>query len=379
MEKINLAAAPKNMTGLEVGRWRLDQVVKTGKEQAKRVIQYVQALKPVDRIIKAKDLQFSNSTERVGDMQVHRAGEMAQRLHPHALNQACDKAGIPTGYAERLRGNGIWGPALLAINLNEIYHHSENKHLLRSVENQIRAVLSDRFKRLDSGPLIDAFAGAIQTVGAIPYAGYVSDTKIGLQAIIPKVYQPIENDPMAYGVSFENSDFGNGAMNVAVFLLRLRSLTGMIGPDHLRRVHLGKRLDEDMDWSDETKQLDLQTVCSGVKDLVTKSLSDERIEAMQVLIYEASLIADEAQLELTTEMLKGFLTKAELDRLTEKYNALDIETLPPGNSLWRLSSAVAWLAGEQEDSDRQLELQKFAGKVLQSKPSPAAKSKKVKK
>lgn len=379
LTRANLSAIPAGMTPVEIGRMRLKEITTTGRGRAASVIQYVENLKPIDRVVRASNLKFDHDpAEDVNHLFVRHSSSgtstsFYEKLHPFALHQATDKMGLPWSYAERLKGlkdarstnNDYWGGRLLAHNLSALFAHSEDKILLRSIEGQIRAVLSDRFRRLDSGPLITAFAEACKEVKAIPYEGYVSDTKIGIQAIIAEVYEPIKDEIMAYGVSFENSDFGNGALNVSTFLLRLQSLSGMIGPDKLRKVHLGRRLDEDTSWSRETSELDLQTVCSGVKDLVKNSLAPERIEAMQLLIYESSLEAVNSDRgKLTLEMLKTYLTKAELDKAMTKFNDLDVVTLPAGNSLWRMSNAVSWLAGDEPDGERKLALQTVAGKVL---------------
>jgi len=38
--------------------------------------------------------------------------------------------------------------------------------------------------------------------------------------------------------------------------------------------------------------------------------------------------------------------------------------LPPGNTTWRLSNAVSWVAGKMNDSERKLDLMKAAGALL---------------
>jgi len=42
----------------------------------------------------------------------------------------------------------------------------------------------------------------------------------------------------------------------------------------------------------------------------------------------------------------------------------DVELLPAGNTSWRLSNAVSWLAGQVEDGERRLELEKVAGQLV---------------
>ena len=48
---------------------------------------------------------------------------------------------------------------------------------------------------------------AVQERGALPYEGYVTDTKIAIQAIMPEVDEPVPGEVVAYGLSLENSDF----------------------------------------------------------------------------------------------------------------------------------------------------------------------------
>jgi len=46
------------------------------------------------------------------------------------------------------------------------------------------------------------------------------------------------------------------------------------------------------------------------------------------------------------------------------FSSADVEKLPPGQTSWRFSNAVSWLANEVEDEHRKLELQELAGTLL---------------
>jgi len=69
----------------------------------------------------------------------------------------------------------------------------------------VRKFLSDSYRRIDSRPVVEAFATAGQEKGALPYEGYVTDTKIVIQAIMPEVYEPVPGEVVACGLSLENS------------------------------------------------------------------------------------------------------------------------------------------------------------------------------
>lgn len=353
----------KFKSGREFGRARIEEIIAYGKTRAMQVIQYVQSLQPIDRVVPANKLVFSYD-EDVMRVRIPQKQEI-ETLHTNAMRQAASKAGIPWDFVEKLKGHGQWGQELLVENLSEIFSHLDERVLLRSISNDVRALLSNRYRRIDSRPLVDAFAKVCKEVGALPYEGYATDTKIAIQSIIPKVFEPIDGEFMAYGVSFENSDFGNGAYNIAVFILRLYCDNGLIGADTMRKVHLGKRLDDEIEYSKETYDLDQKTVASATQDMVRGNLTEERIETMQGLIRRAAEITmTDDRRKQTIELLKKFMSKGEIDKAMKKYNEPDVTLLPAGDNMWRMSNAISWLAGETEDEERKLELQKVAGKLL---------------
>jgi len=64
------------------------------------------------------------------------------------------------------------------------------------------------------------------------------------------------------------------------------------------------------------------------------------------------------------DMLRKALQKHEADSVVEAYNSADTVNMPAGNSMWRLSNAISWVAGKTGDTERKLEISKVAGQVL---------------
>ncbi len=50
--------------------------------------------------------------------------------------------------------------------------------------------------------------------------------------------------------------------------------------------------------------------------------------------------------------------------MIEAYNSVDTVNMPAGNSMWRLSNAISWVAGKTEDPERNLELNKVARQMI---------------
>ncbi len=89
------------------------------------------------------------------------------------------------------------------------------------MQQEVRGFLSDSYRRIDSHPVVEAFATAVQEKGALPHEGCVTDTKIAIQLIMPEFYEQVPGEVVAFGLSQENSDFGNGALTLRAYLLRI--------------------------------------------------------------------------------------------------------------------------------------------------------------
>lgn len=355
--------SPVHVTGPELGRQRIEEIIAKGRDGAKRVFRHVMENQPQDKLVNTEKLSFET---KEGRLEVMAPSLEPEKIHRNALGQMAERVSLPMAYINTLESKGSWGLDLLAENLSTLYGHHKSRALMRTVNGEVRGFLSDKYRRLDSGPFIESFIKACDDVSALPYQGYTSDTRVSIQAIIPRVYEPLKNEYMAYGVTFENSDFGNGAMQVQFFILRLQCLNGMIGESNMRHVHLGKRLEE-VDFSKKTQDLNVRTILSAMQDVVRAQLAPDRINTMQEFIVKASAekLTDDRRSSVM-EALKRSMTKAEIEKMTTKFNEPDVELLPPGNNMWRLSQALSWLAGEEEDTERKLELQKQAGKLLTS-------------
>jgi hypothetical protein len=143
---------------------------------------------------------------------VVRADDVAfhEPLHRHARSQVAERAGVPDMFVTRLLTKP-WGPALLADNLNQILEREDERRLLlRSVRGEVRAVLSDTYRRMDSRPIVEAFATACADVGVVPYEGVGGDLRYSVRAVLPVVFQPAGTEVIAFGIEMSSSDFGAG-------------------------------------------------------------------------------------------------------------------------------------------------------------------------
>jgi hypothetical protein len=346
---------------------KLEQLILRGRTKAGEVIAHVMNNQPQDRLQTGGNFTFD--AEDGNGLQIRyvdpRQGTIRQPLHRHAVRQMATTVELPMKFIDGLQNTPeFWAKELLAHNLQTVFsnRYAKDRYLLRSIHGELRGFLSDRFRRLDSRPIVEAFAKAVQEKGALPYDGYVTDTKIAIQAIMPEVYEPIPGEMVAYGLSLENSDFGNGALSIRAYLLRIWCSNLAVTEEQMRQVHLGRRLDDSILYSDETYQLDAATTVSALRDVIGAQLNAETLHSRMETIRQANATAvDPAR---SKEELRKLLLKSETDAVVEAYNSPDTYNLPAGNTQWRMSNAISWIAGKTEDAERKLEMMKIAGDML---------------
>ena len=347
---------------------KLQALVNTGRAGATKVIEHVMQNQPTDRIVKGGAIEFEPNPQKNGiiaKVGIFNGENLTEQIHRNALNQMALAVEMPMKFLDSLaEEKASWGKELLAHNMNEIFHQrfKSKRYLTRSTHGEVRGFLSDQYRRLDSRPIVEAFASAVQEKGAMPYNGVVTDTKIAIQAIMPEVYEPIPGELVAYGLSLENSDFGNGALSLRAYLLRIWCTNLAITEETMRQVHLGKRLDDNMIYSQRTYELDSKTTVSALKDVVRLQLDSGSLTNRMDAVRKAN--DKGVTTEQARELLKKTLNKGEAEATFNAYNSPDVYNLPAGNTAWRLSNAISWIAGQTEEPERKLDLMRAAGDVL---------------
>lgn len=349
-----------------VARERLESIVSKGRDSAGPVIQRVLSQMPEDRVMHTSSAAIAIADDGTIVMN-------GSRLHNNARSQLVERLGVPAGYANdlaapftpeerRSEAGGAWRRDLLRYVLSEHASHANARYLLRSQGGQIKAVLSDRFRRLDSRPLLESFVGACNDIGAVPTEGIASDLRCSVRAIVPQVFEPIPGEHMVFGLSWTNSDFGVGSYAVSAFALRLVCLNGMVGETAMKQVHLGNRLPDDLEFSAATYRKDTETMALATRDIVRGVLGERAINTRVEAIQSAA--SKEVDGKVMFAKVGKLLNKGELASVKNAFEGQDTLMLPAGKTAWRFSNALSWVANSVEDPERRLELQAAAGAIV---------------
>lgn len=349
---------------------KLDDAINATQASAMSVIEKVQRETPNDRLAHSQALTFAVGPDGnilMGLNNRQAPGYFQEGLHKHALQQVADRAGIPTLYLNRLLDRP-YGAELIVENLSTIFRREDDKKfLVRSVNDQVRGVVSDSFRRMDSGPIIESFASACESIGAVPIEGTGGDLRWAIKAILPKVFQPPAKagaeEMVAFGLQLANSDFGCGKLAVSAFCTRLVCTNHATFEQLMSQVHLGKRLTDDLEYSMDTYAADTQTQVLAVRDVVQHMLAPKKVHELVGRIG-AALDARIDPKQAWAELPKLGLLKGEVEKVKELFNDAGVEQLPPGTSPARLSNAVSWFAKSAATPERKLELEALAGHLM---------------
>ena len=290
-------------------------------------------------------------------------------IHDNAIAQMADRMGIPQRYLRNLAQGEPWEVSLAAYLLNQ---HSDwtqrSRVLVRTVGTQVRGVLSDSYRRLNSVEILTAFVQEAAGQGAVISDAYMNDTKVWAETILPTPLTiPTKNNGNVIifaGARFSTSDYGDGAVDMRAFLLNGACLNGMVRESVMKQVHLGSKLPDNLALSQQTYELDTKTTVSAVKDLTKGLFSKDNLMAKAIEIQGASEIEVDFDKELKRLTTNGGLLKQEgkeVEKILMRNNPDD--GVQGGATLWKLTQAITAHARELTP-ERSRELHELSGQLL---------------
>ena len=296
-------------------------------------------------------------------------GLQSFNLHEHAIGQAGEKLGIPTGYIKKLSRGSQWERDLASSILNEHSAYTDRKKVLvRAVGNEVRGILSDQYRRLDTSKIYSAFFNECNKHGAAAISAHIDATRTYCETILPNVISiPTGKNGvvhMVFGLRISNSDFGDGALRLQSYSMQVVCLNGMTRDNMLRQVHLGRQLPDDLSLSENTYRLDTETQASLISDIVGNSFNPKSI-AKQAKIIQ---LASESDVDLHNEIKKlksTSLFKSEIEDIERVLISNKKSDGVQGDAtLWKLSQAMTAVARDSESTRRQREIEEISGKLF---------------
>ena len=324
-----------------------------------------------DFVVPSSLLRCSTAEDGVLSMSITGGGvESEFGVSELARRQLADKLRIPFAYFERMRTER---PELLDRNVNTWLVANGDRRMIRTLDGQVRAVLSDRYRRLDNHDLAEAVLPILQRLpGATFESVELTQTRMYLKVVTSRIQEEIvPGDAVQAGVMITNSEVGEGTLSVQPLVFRLVCRNGLIVPDRgLRKTHMGRSLATDSQpvavFRDDTLAADDRAFFMKVRDVVESAVSEAAGSAGSF-----RQVVDRMR-QVRGIPLSGDPVMA-VAILANRYGLNDTERggvlrhlIREGDlSGYGVVNAVTHYSQEVEDYDRATELEALGGKLIE--------------
>jgi hypothetical protein len=320
------------------------------------------------------EVQEKENKRRIPVSTLSIPGQGDYSVNDHSHDQLAARLQIPASYYNRLREDY---PDILDFNVNQLLQRKPERRMVRTLDGNVRAILSDRYKRIDHYDLAKIVLPEIGDLGGQVASCEVTERRLYVKVIFPNSkyeFQAREGsrkvgEIVTAGFVWSNSEVGMGQQSIQAFAEVLRCTNGMVINEYSSKSrHIGRRVGAGDDgteeateiWSDDTRKADDKAIALKVRDSI-RAVADE---AKFALAVGKMRNATERVIEGDPTKVVELVAKTEAFNDTEKGDVL--RHLIEGGDLsqWGLLNSITRTAQDSPSYDRATELEAIGGNLL---------------
>jgi hypothetical protein len=228
----------------------------------------------------------------------------------YAHRQLCNRLNVPVDFIDRLHTEGqsdsAAGIMTDRLRLPRVINKETKPYdrlMVRTLDGEVRAVLSDQFLILDNIDLFFCAAQELEKVGAEIWQMRLSDNSFELVAFSKSISgvvttddgmkkyrgEAADDDGTQYAACrIGNSETGAGAVNVDSAAMTWACRNLCVRARTLRRTHIGRIAETDGVFSDETKAAESRTIWLKVRDMIRATFNPEKFGEWIALMNHAA-------------------------------------------------------------------------------------------
>ena len=296
-------------------------------------------------------------------------------IKQHAIRQVGSRLNIPAVYVDRLAESH---PDLLAHNINTLFFREPETRMIRTLDGNVRAFLSDKYRPLDNSDFAEAVLPKLIALSADVTSCEITETRLYIKAIIPGLTREVKGEGVFFGdgghnqihvlkpgICLSNSEIGSGSLSVQPGIHEVHcSNLAIFSKNAMRKYHVGSRQTNDQDamweiFTDATKKQSDLAFWMQVGDLVEGALDGDLFQQMVV----------ECEHAITgTKIEKPSVAVKELPNLSDNEQEGVLKHLIQGGDLSQFGMQAAITRFAQEDAnsyERQVELEQVGGNIIE--------------
>jgi hypothetical protein len=283
----------------------------------------------------------------------------------HAQTQIAQHTKVPQVYFDKMMNEA---PELLATNLNHWFTTNKSSRMIRTLDGNVRAMLSDRYRAIDNYDIAqNTLPILMETPGIEVLSSEITQNRMYIKAVSNRIQAAVKvGDVVQAGIVISNGEIGNGSVKVESFFYRLACLNGMIGAASLRRYHVGRQAGELEAayevFRTETREADDKALMLKVQDVVRGALNADRLQEF----VRGLTASTEVGIEQAPDAVAALIAKTY--QLSEDDGGGILRMLASGNqgagyTQWGLANSITALANEEPSYDKATELERIGGEI----------------
>lgn len=318
-------------------------------------------------------------------------GQLGQRMSP----------GVPVKFLRELIAVR---PLIAQELLTKLLHDTASTNLVRALDGNVRAFLSDAYQPLDHYSLAFAALEVAKEHGAEVIEATLSDAKMRIKFTTRGIWDAIDEvkqgdrgnwysgglgnqehlskvaaktgGPLPGGpgtvhplVTIGNSETGQGTLFVRMGLVQAICNNLATVEQIMNQVHLGARLDPGI-YSQSTMRLEAESVMAKATDNISTAFNEDRFRAIVARANAANRVEVEPTKAVDFAVAQQIVTQEQRDDLLAHFLGESAAGLV-GKTAYGFAQGLARFAQDVEDPDAAADIEDFAGQII-AKPSLVA-------
>jgi hypothetical protein len=300
--------------------------------------------------------------------------QLAFGINSIGHRQIGEHVGVPAKYYDRMLKES---PALLAHNVNHWFGAEPGQRMVRTLDGNATAFLSDRYRPLENVDLAEAVIPILHDLKIEVISCEITESRLYLKGVDQRVVRTINArrqvdgqlvtaDDVCPSICISNSEVGMGALSIEVGMFTHACKNMMLFRESsLRKYHVGGKHEAFGDqlrelMSDQTRKVTDAATWLQVRDVVRGAFDEQRFTANIAGVQEMT------QQKLIGDPVKAIELTARRLNLAEGEQKSVLRHLIEGGDLSRYGvfNSITRAAEDIPSYDRATELERAGGMVL---------------
>lgn len=305
------------------------------------------------------------------------AGDLDFGVNNIAHAQIGTHVEIPKTYYDKMREQA---PELLATNVNRWFDKYPANRMIRTLDGNARAFLSDRYRPLENEDLAEAVIPSLLELGLDVMSSEITDRKLYIKCVHPKVNRELKAIGGKFGdgghnivrclapaITISNSEVGEGALSILGGVYDgFCSNLATFGERSTKKYHVGGKHELGGEevykmLSDTTRRKTDEALWAQVGDIVRGAFNEANFNSL------CDKISETQTHKIDGDVVKVVELTSKRFRLNETEGKSILKHLIEGADLSRFGmyNAVTRASQDIEDYDRATELERMGAQVIE--------------